>query len=84
MESIVAGPKADRPGLNPYSAVSCSKVYWVMGGMERYALVIGIGSYGAMVALSKPAGDAIAVEQVLTRAGWRVTCLSDRITFEAH
>jgi hypothetical protein len=32
--------------------------------MDRYALVIGIGSYEAMVALSKPAGDAIAVEQV--------------------
>jgi hypothetical protein len=31
MESIVAAPKSDRPGLNPGSAVSCSKVYWVMG-----------------------------------------------------
>jgi hypothetical protein len=27
--------------------------------MDRYALVIGIESYGAMVSLSKPAGDAI-------------------------
>jgi WD40 repeat protein/energy-coupling factor transporter ATP-binding protein EcfA2 len=50
--------------------------------MDRYALVIGIGSYEAMVALSKPAGDAIAVEQVLKRAGWRVTCLSDRVTYD--
>jgi hypothetical protein len=32
--------------------------------MDRYALVVGIGSYGAMVTLSKLAGDEIAVEQV--------------------
>jgi uncharacterized caspase-like protein len=31
--------------------------------MDRYALVIGIGSYEAMVSLSKPAGDAIAMKR---------------------
>jgi energy-coupling factor transporter ATP-binding protein EcfA2 len=51
--------------------------------MERYALVIGIGQYDGMQPLSKPAGDAIAVEQVLKRAGWRVTCLNDRVTYDA-
>jgi signal transduction histidine kinase len=50
--------------------------------MDRYALVIGIGQYDGMQVLSKPASDAIAVEQVLKQAGWRVTCLSDRVTYE--
>ena len=50
--------------------------------MDRYALVIGISQYEGMDALTKPAGDAIALAQVLTQAGWRVTCLSDRVTYE--
>lgn len=50
--------------------------------MDRYALVIGINQYEGMDALAKPAGDAIAFAQVLTQAGWRVTCLSDRVTGE--
>jgi signal transduction histidine kinase len=48
--------------------------------MERYALVIGIGQYDGMDNLSKPAGDAIALSQVLAAASWRVNCLGDRVT----
>jgi Caspase domain len=51
--------------------------------MDRYALVIGISQYEGMQSLSKPASDAIAVEQVLKQAGWRVTCLNDRVTYDA-
>lgn len=47
--------------------------------MDRYALVIGIGQYDGMPSLSKPAGDAIALQKVLDSAGWRVRCLSDRV-----
>jgi Caspase domain/Pentapeptide repeats (8 copies) len=50
--------------------------------MDRYALVIGIGHYDGMDDLSKPSGDAIALQKVLERAGWRVTCLSDRVSYE--
>ncbi len=49
--------------------------------MDRYALVIGISQYEGMDDLSKPQGDAIALQQVLEKADWRVTCLSDRVTF---
>jgi signal transduction histidine kinase len=48
--------------------------------MERYALLIGIGQYDGMDNLSKPAGDAIALSQVLAAASWRVNCLGDRVT----
>jgi uncharacterized protein YjbI with pentapeptide repeats len=51
--------------------------------MERYALVIGIGQYDGMDDLSKPGGDAIAFQQVLKNAGWRVTCLNNRVTYDA-
>jgi energy-coupling factor transporter ATP-binding protein EcfA2 len=50
--------------------------------MKRYALVVGISHYDGMGNLSKPAGDAIAVQQVLVEAGWQVTCLSDRVSYE--
>ncbi len=51
--------------------------------MDRYALIVGIGQYDGMQALLKPAGDVIALEQVLKQAGWRVTCLSGGVTYDA-
>ncbi|MBE9030659.1 pentapeptide repeat-containing protein [filamentous cyanobacterium LEGE 11480] len=49
--------------------------------MERYALLVGIGQYhDSLGHLSKPAGDAIALKQVLEQADWRVNCLSGVVT----
>ncbi len=52
--------------------------------MDRYALVIGIDQYHESLGnLTKPAGDAIALQKVLEQSGWRVKCLSGAVTKEA-